>query len=150
MSNIFDKFNKSVDLKGLKADLKDVQENGVSFEDVPLGKYEVAVDKMEVKATKNGDKLMLAVVFKIVAGKQKGRLIFMNQVITTGFGLHNANELLRSLKSGVEIVFDDYNQYAELVEDVLDEIKDNLEYELDYNENDKGYKTFEITDVFED
>lgn len=149
--SIFDKFNKSVDLNGLKEDLKEVQENGMgNFEEVPLGKYEVEVDKMEVKETKKGDKLMLSIVFKVVGGNQKGRLIFYNQVITNGFGLHNANGMLRSLKSGVDVVFDNYGQYADLVDEVLEEIKDNLEYELDYNENDKGYKTFEITDVFED
>lgn len=151
MSNIFDKFNKSMDLDGLKEDMKAAEENkGGNFEDVPLGKYEVAIDKMEIKETKSKDKLMLSVVFKIVAGKYDGRLIFMNQVITNGYGLHNANEFLRSLKSGVEVVFDDYTQYSELVKEVLDEIKDKLEYELNYQENDKGFKIFEIIDVFED
>ena len=65
--SIFDKFNKSVDLEGMKKDVKEVEENGGGgFEDVPFAKYEVAVDKMEVKATKNGDKLMLSIVFKVV------------------------------------------------------------------------------------
>ena len=149
--SIFDKFNKSVDLKGLKEDLKEVQENGGgSYEDVPHGKYEVIIDKMEIKETKKGDKLMLSVTFKVLEGPQKNRLIFMNQVITSPYGLHNSNEFLRSLKSGIDVVFDDYNQYSELVEDIMSSISNRLEYELTYSENDKKFKVFEITDVFED
>ncbi len=149
--SIFEKFNKSVDLEGLKEDLKEVQENGGgNYEEVPLGKYEVKIDKMEIKETKKGDKLMLSVTFKVLDGPQKNRLIFMNQVITSAYGLHNANEFLRSLKSGIDVIFDDYNQYSELVEDIMDAISDRLEYELTYSENDKEFKVFEITDVFED
>ena len=149
--SIFEKFNKSVDLKGLKEDLKEVQENGGgNYEEVPLGKYEVKIDKMEIKETKKGDKLMLSVTFKVLDGPQKNRLIFMNQVITSAYGLHNSNEFLRSLKSGIDVIFDDYNQYSELVEDIMDAISDRLEYELTYSENDKEFKVFEITDVFED
>ena len=149
--SIFDKFNKSVDLKGLKEDLKEVQENsGGSYEEIPLGRYEVTIDKMEIKETKKGDKLMLSVTFKVLEGPQKNRLIFMNQVITSPYGLHNSNEFLRSLKSGIDVVFDDYNQYSELVEDIMSSISNRLEYELTYSENDKKFKVFEITDVFED
>lgn len=149
--SIFDKFNKSVDLEGMKKDVKEVEENGGGgFEDVPFAKYEVAVDKMEVKATKNGDKLMLSIVFKVVDGSYKGRLIFYNQVIMSGFGIHNASEMLRSLKPGFDIIFEDYNQYAELVSMVQDAVKDNFEYLLDYNENDKKFKTYSIEEVYED
>ena len=149
--SIFDKFNKSVDLKGLKEDLKEVQENsGGSYEEIPLGRYEVTIDKMEIKETKKGDKLMLSVTFKVLEGPQKNRLIFMNQVITSPYGLHNSNEFLRSLKSGIDVVFEDYNQYSELVKDIMSSISNRLEYELTYSENDKKFKVFEITDVFED
>lgn len=149
--NIFDKFNKKVDLNGLKDDLKDVQENGGgNFEEVPIGKYEVKIDKMEIKETKSGDKLMLSVIFKVLEGPQKNRLIFMNQVITSAYGLHNSNEFLKSLGSGINVIFEDYGQYAELVIDVLEAITDKIEYELNYGENDKKFKTFEITDIFED
>ena len=149
--SIFDKFNKSVDLEGMKKDVKEVEENGGGgFEDVPFAKYEVAVDKMEVKATKNGDKLMLSIVFKVVDGSYKGRLIFYNQVIMSGFGIHNASEMLRSLKPCFEIIFEDYKQYAELVSMVQDAVKDNFEYLLDYNENNKKFKTYSIVEVYED
>lgn len=149
--SIFDKFNKSVDLEGMKKDVKEVEENGRGgFEDVPFAKYEVAVDKMEVKLNKNGDKVMLSIVFKIVEGKYKGRLIFYNQVMMSGFGIHNASEMLRSLKPGFDIIFEDYDQYAELVSMVQDAVKDNFEYLLDYNENDKKFKTYSIEEVYED
>lgn len=152
--SIFEKFNKNVDLKGLKADLDDVQKNGGGggFEKTPHGKYEVKVEKMELKTTKSGDKPMLSMLFKILDGPHKNKLIFYNQVVTSGYGLHNANEMLKSLKSGEEIVFEDYVSYAALVENVFKAVDGNLEYELDYRAQEKNDKfdEFEIINVFED
>ena len=52
---------------------------------------------MEVKPNKNGDKLMLSIVFKIVDGNYKGRLIFYNQVIMNEIGRRIAIQMLMSL-----------------------------------------------------
>lgn len=146
----FSKFDQSVDLEGLKKDLKEVEENGGTgvYEEVPAGTYEVKIDKLEQVLSKKGDPMM-SVWFKVVSGNCKGRLIFMNQVITQPFQIHIAKEFLKSLDSAFEVDFESYNQFAELIMDIHENIDGVLEYALEYGENNKGYKTFKITEVFE-
>lgn len=141
----FSKFDKQVDLEGLKKDIEDSANN--DFEEVPLGIYEVAITKLELGESKKGDP-MVKVWFKIVSGEYKGSLLFMNQVITRGFQIHIVDEFLRSLDSGIDIHFDSYSQYNELLMDVFEAIDGNFEFALKYGEN-KGFNTFEITDIFE-
>ena len=144
---IWEKFDKSIDTKGLKKDVKEAQENGGNYEEVPYGTYEVKVEKIEMRESKNGDP-MVTIWFKIIAGKFKDSIIFYNQVINKGFQIHLCDELLRSLDTGVNVEFDTYAQYNEVLMDV-GEGSQNLEYALEYGENKKGYPTYKITDVFE-
>ena len=148
-TSIFDKFDKMVDVEGLKQDAKDAAENKMEFKEVPEGKYEVKIDKMELTESKKG-RPMLTVWMKILEGEYKGQLIFYNQVVDMGFGLHNANEFLRSLDSGLDVTFENFRQYGNLIMDIHEAIDGVLEYGLKYGKNSKGYNTYEITDVFED
>lgn len=141
----FSKFDKQVDLEGLKKDIEDSANN--DFKEVPHGTYEVAIAKLELGESKKGDP-MVKVWFKIISGEYKGSLIFMNQVITKGFQIHIVDELLRSLDTDIDIHFDSYSQYNELLLDVFEAVEDNFEYALNYGER-KGFDTFEITEVFE-
>lgn len=141
----FSKFDKQVDLEGLKKDIEDSANN--DFKEVPHGAYEVSIVKLELGESKKGDP-MVKIWFKIVSGEYKGSLIFMNQVITRGFQIHMVDELLRSLGTDIDIHFDSYSQYNELLMTVFDEVEDNFEYALNYGER-KGFDTFEITEVFE-
>ena len=147
-TSIFDKFDKMVDVEGLKQDAKDAAENKMEFKEVPEGRYEVKIDKMELTESKKG-RPMLTVWMKILEGEYKGQLIFYNQVVDIGFGLHNANEFLRSLDSGLDVTFENFNQYGNLIMDIHEAIDGVLEYGLKYGKNSKGYNTYEITDVFE-
>lgn len=141
----FSKFDKQVDLEGLKKDIEDSSNN--DFKEVPHGNYEVAINKLELTESKNGNP-MVTCWFKVLTGNYKGSLIFMNQVITQGFQIHIVNEFLRSLESDVEITFESYSQYNDLLLDVFEAVDGNLEFGLKYGER-KGFNTFEITDVFE-
>lgn len=141
----FSKFDQKVDLEGLKKDIEDSANS--DYKEVPHGNYEVSVNKLELGESKKGDP-MVKVWFKIVSGEYKGSLIFMNQVITQGFQIHIVDELLRSFETDIDIHFDSYSQYAELLADVYETIDGNLEYGLKYGEK-NGFNTFEITDVFE-
>ena len=147
---IWDEFDEKIDTEGLKKDAAEAAENSGDFKEIPHGKYEVEVNKMELKKSKN-DKPMLTIWFKILTGEFKSSLIFYNQVVSTGFGLHNANEFLRSLDSGVEIEFINFKQYHEMLLDVYEAINGNLEYALDYqaNSKNKDFSTYEIVDVFD-
>lgn len=144
----FSKFDKKVDLEGLKNDIADAEENGGgSFKEVPHDTYEVAITKLELDESKKGDP-MVKVWFKILDGEYKNSLIFMNQVITQGFQIHIMDEFLRSLETDIDIIFESYSQYADMLMDIFETIDGNYEYGLKYGEN-KGFNTFEITEVFE-
>lgn len=149
MANIWEKWDKKIDATGLKDDVKKAAENKHDFKEVPKGKYEVKVTKLELKASKKSDDPMLACWMKVIAREYKGQHIFYYQMLTTGFGIHAANEFLRSLESGVDITFENFKQYNDMLMDIMEAIEaDKLEYVLDYGENDKGFKTFKIEDVF--
>lgn len=146
--NIWDQFDNEIDTTGLANDVKEAAENGTSYKEVPHGEYEVAIDKLELVASKNGDP-MVTVWFKVLTGEYKGSRIFMNQVVTQGFQIHIINEFLRSLDTDVNIEFVTYKQYGNLLMDVMEAVDGNLEFGLSYKESKKGFSTYEITDVFE-
>lgn len=151
MTNIYDKWDQEIDTEGLEEAVEELDKNGGQggYDEVPHGIYEVKIDKMELKASKNGDP-MLSVWFKVLSGDYKNSLIFMNQVITRAFQIHIANEFLRSLDTSIDVHFDGkYSHYNETILDIFEEVNGKLEYELDYGENNKGFNTFKITDVFE-
>ena len=147
-NNIWDEFDKTLDIEGMQKDIKNAQENNIEYKEVPIGQYEISIDKLELKKSKNGDP-MVSAWMKILSGEYKGQYIFMNQVITLGFQIHNVNEFLRSLDTGLNIEFIKYAQYADLLSKVKEAVdKQKLEYGIEYGER-KGFKTYKITDVFE-
>lgn len=151
MANIWDKFDKNIDVEGLKADAKEAAENGGGdFKEVPHGEYEVEVNKLELRESKKGDP-MLSIWFKILTGEYKGSLIFYNQVLSSGFGLHKANEMLRSLDSGVTVEFENFGKYNDMLMDIAEVIDGKLEFQLSYTANKKNNKfnEYEIKDIFE-
>ena len=153
MANIFDKWDKENNTEGLAADVKEAAENGTGeYKEVPHGDYEVAVQQMELKASKKGDP-MVSIWFKIVSdGEFKGSMIFMNQVITQGFQVHIVNEILRMMVSEMEkapvIEFKSYKQYGNLIMDIFEAINENFEYALAYKKGKKDFSTYEIKEVF--
>lgn len=148
MANIWEKFDKAIDVEGLQKDVQEAAENGANFKEVPHGNYEVKIEKLELTTSKAGDP-MFTCWMKVLSGEYNGSMIFMNQVITRGFQIHIANEFLRSLDSGIEIEFKSYTQYAQLILDVHEAIDGKCEYALRYQEGKKGFSTYEITEVFE-
>jgi len=89
--DMFSRWDKEIDTEGLQKDVAEAAANGGggNYKEVPHGNYEVAVQQMELKASKKGDP-MVSIWFKIVSdGEYKGSMIFYNQVITQGFQIHN-------------------------------------------------------------
>lgn len=150
MANIWDEFDKAIYTEGLAKDVEEAAENGGRRE-VPHDTYEVAVTKLELVKSKKGDP-MVTCWMKILEGEYKGSLIFMNQVVTQGFQIHIANEFMRALVAEmadpIDIQFKTYNQYGNMIMDVMEAIDNNFEYQLDYRENSKGYNEFEIKEVY--
>ena len=150
MDNIFDKFNQAYGGQELAKEVDEITKNGGSGENVPYGRYEVRIEKLELIESKS-KKPMLTVWFKVIAGTQKERIIFMNQLLDAAFKIHIANEFLKSLDTSVEVKFDgDFNHYAATIKNVYSDLTvDGLEYQLNYSQNKKGFDEFKIEEVFE-
>lgn len=147
----FSKFNNRVDLDGLRKDAAEAANTEFDNEEVPYGKYDVRLEKLELvecKSEKNKGQPMVSVWFRIAEGTQKNRLIFMNQLVNEGFKIHIIKEFLKTLDSGYEIDFVDYNQFGQLLMDIL-EASSDTGFVLDYFENKKGYKAYKIEEVFD-
>nr|DAS60813.1 MAG TPA: Protein of unknown function (DUF669) [Caudoviricetes sp.] len=148
---VFDKWNKAIDVEGLKKDTKEVEANGGKgdYVEVPIGTYEVKIEKMELKESSKGDP-MFSAWFRIIQGEYKSQLLFMNAVIVQGFQIGNVNRFLRSLEAVEDVEFKDYAQYNDLIMDIMEEIgTSGLEYLIDYKKNAKGFPIYTIKEVFE-
>lgn len=154
--NIFAKFNE---MFGGEAGLKDLQNEIANaatttneFVEVPKGDYEVKIVKLEIGETSERSKTpgmpMAKVWFDIIAGEYKGQKIFMNQMLTSAFGFHKMNEFLTSLETGISVVFENFEQYNDLFNQIFEEIDGKAEYQLSYGENNKGYSTYTIVQRF--
>lgn len=117
------------------------------------GIYKVNVLKIELKASKAG-KPMVSMMFKIVSDeeKRKSDIIYYNLVISEGFQIHIANELLKDLTERVsekiEVKFETYSQYSDLLTYIMKKVKNNFIYVLDYKDFNK-YKQIKIVKVLD-
>lgn len=145
--SVWEKFDEMIDTKALKEEVEKASEQG-DFPEVPHGTYEVKIEKLELVESKSG-KPMMTCWMKILDGEYKGQRLFYNQVLHVGFGIHKANEFLRSLDSGLDIEFENFKQYNDLLLDVHEAIDGKLEYAVKYGEDRKGFNTFEIVEVFD-
>lgn len=153
--NIYEKFNNlfgTEGLAGLKQDIESAASNTGDFVEVPKGDYEVKIVKIELGETgeksKNPGMPIAKVWFDIVAGEYKNQKIFMNQMLTSGFGVHKMNEFLNSLETGIPVVFENFQQYGDLFAQIFAEVDGKAEYQLSYSENNKGYSTYTIVQKF--
>lgn len=148
-TNIWDEFDKQIDTKSLAEEVKNSGDAPV-YKDVPEGQYEVQIEKMELVKSKQGGKPMASVWFKIISdGEFKGSHMFMNQILEQPFQIHNFNEFMRSLGTDLEITFESYKQYGNLMMDVHEAISGHLEYAVNFSKNNKGYPVYEIEEIFE-
>lgn len=152
----YSKFDKEVDLDGLKQDIQDAKDgkkknNGEKVE-IPLGTYDVEVTDMELgetgKDSKNPGSPKVKIEFEITAGKYEGLRIWMHQPITQGFQIHLTNQVLRGLAPDMEVEFVSYAQYGKLIDDIFKAIDGVYSYDLVYGE-DKKFKTYTIQNRYE-
>ena len=81
--SIFDKWDKNVDTEGLQKDIAEAEANGGQgdYREVPVGTYEVKIDKMEIKecgSEKHAGEPMFTVQFRILEGDFENSCLFMN------------------------------------------------------------------------
>lgn len=149
----FSKFDAAVDMDALQKDVDKAKAN--EFEDVPDGKYIVSIEKMEIKLTKAGDKLMFAAQFKIKEGEHKNRMIFFNRVIsgntsekwTDAQAIKSVITWLEKLETEVVPEFINYQDFADCVLDIFQEVQGKVELEVQYKSN--AFHPVTINEVFD-
>lgn len=149
----FSKFDGKIDLNALQKEVQDAKET--NYEDVPDGTYVVSIEKMEIKETKAGDKLMFAVQCKIKEGEHKGRMIFFNRVIsgnssakwTDGQAIKSVCTWLDKLETDTAPEFVNYSDFADCVLDIFQEIQGRIEIEVNYKAN--NFNPISIIEVFD-
>ncbi len=148
---IFDKWNSSIDMDGLMKDIAEADENGGGeYKEVPVGTYEVKIEKMELKASSKNDP-MVSIWFKILTGEFQNSYLFMNQVITQGFQISQMNRFLKSLEAvdDEDVEFKNYSQYNDLLMDIYEAVDGQFEYLLEYTQNKKGFPIYKIKESYE-
>lgn len=150
MASIFDKWNKAIDVEGLAKDTKEAESSSGSgdYEEVPVGTYEVKIEKMELKESSKGDPMFVC-WFRIIEGQYKNQLLFMNQVITQGFQIGQVNKFLRSMYLVDEVEFENYGQYNDLIMDIFEAADGKFEFLLDFKKSRKDFPIYTIKEVYE-
>jgi len=154
----FNKFDQMVN----KDELKKQMEAAPEFDDVPAGVYMAVIDKMEVKPTKAGDKLMFAVQMGITETlnapkKQDKRKIFFNRVICGNKTTERWNDgvaikgviswIEKLLDEGDPIEFKNYSQFAGEVLDIFQDICPQVSLKISYDPD--AFNPVEIIEVFD-
>lgn len=154
----FNKFDALVNQEELKKQMDAAPE----YDDVPGGTYMVVIDKMEIKPTKKGDKLMFAVQMGITETidapkKQDKRKLFFNRVICGNKTTEKWNDgvaikgviswIEKLLDEGDSIQFINYSQLAEEVLDIYQDICPQIVLKIDYDPD--AFNPVTIVEVFD-
>lgn len=158
-NEMFAKFNEM--FGNLAQEIKEVGNAPTERKEVPFGNYEVRITKLELGTNQfEGEYYGMPeahVWFKIIGdGEFGGQMLFMNRRLVSltkpsanAFIIHNFNKFLESLETEVEVKFEDWEQYAEMIAYMFCEIDGKAEYQLAYLEDAKGYKSYEIVKRFQ-
>ena len=156
--SIFDKYANNINAEELAASQKEINENaqgGGNYEEVPVGKYEVKVEKLEAKMSSKGNP-MVTIWFRIVNGKFEKSMIFYNGVFHEDWMRHRVVKLLSTLldddshEAEINLILKsgDINLVNNFVMDIHEMIDGKFEYLLNYGTN-KGYQTYDIEEVYD-
>lgn len=156
--SIFEKYADKINADELKASQQEIQSNangGGNREEVPLGKYEVKVDKLECKMSSKNN-LMVSIWFRIMTGKFEKSMIFYNGVFYEDWMRHRVAKFLSDLlddgdrTAEINLILKSNNMQVinDFCLDIHESIDGRLEYLLDYGLS-KGYNTYSITEVYD-
>ena len=155
--NIFEKYAKNINAEELAASQKEITDNasGGDYPEVPVGKYEVKVDKLECKMSKSNNP-MVSIWFKVLEGDFKNSIIFYNGVFYEDWMRHRVVKMLSALldddshEAEINLILKsgDVDTINNFCMDIHEAIDGKFEYLLDYSVK-KGYNTYTIEEVFE-
>lgn len=154
--SIFEKYASKINTEELAASQKEISENatGGDYKEVPLGTYEVEVNKLECKISKT-NKPMVSIWFKILEGDFENSMIFYNAIFTEDWMRHRVVKMLSSIlndsthEAEINLILKsgNVNEINNFCMDIHEEIDGKFEYLLDYDER-KGYNTYTVKEVF--
>lgn len=143
----FSALDKAVDQAQLKKDVEEAKNNSG---DIPKGTYIVGIDKMEIKATKDG-RPMFFMQARVKEGEHENKCVFMNRVI---YGTKNDGNMIQSVltvldKFQTKILpeFSGYQDFVDLVADIYEEIQGKVECEIEYDKD--AFNSISIKEVFD-
>lgn len=162
MNNIFEKFDKQINLNELKEQVANANNNNTTdYPEVPAGSYITKIERMELGTTKDG-RPMFKVQMRLIEGNdyetteflekytKNKPCIFMNRVI---FGTKNDGNMissvigwLKNLGCETPIVFEGYEAFADLILDLAEECQ-NIELEVDYDP--EAFNSITINEVYD-
>lgn len=154
--SIFEKYAKTIDATALEASQKEINENNSGdYPEIPLGKYEVKIEKMEAKMSSKNNP-MISIWFKILEGDFKDSFIFYNGVFYEDWMRHRVVKMLSDLlddpshEAEINLILKDskLDEINNFVMDIHEEVDGKFEYLLDYGER-KGFNTYKIVEVYE-
>ncbi len=148
---IFDKFNKNVNKEEVRKQVQEASQNQGEYKDVPAGDYVGEIEKLELAATKDG-RPMLKVQFRIKEGDYKKHCLFMNRVCA---GTKNDMMMIASIEGWINKLepekplefYGDYNQFAEDIMDIAEEICGNVMLDVSYDPD--AFNNITINDVWD-
>jgi len=155
--SIFEKYASKINAEELAASQKEITDNasGGNYEEVPVGSYEVKVEKLEGKLSSKGNP-MVSIWFRILKGKYENSMIFYNGVFTEDWMRHRVAKFLsdlldegdRTAEINLILKTADVGTINNFCMDIHEYVDGRLEYLLDYGQK-KGYNTYTITEVYE-
>ena len=156
--SIFDKYASKINAEELAASQKEINQNangGGNYPEVPVGKYEVKVEKMEAKMSKT-NKPMVTIWFRILTGEFKDSFIFYNGVFHEDWMRHRVVDFLSELmdddshKAEINLILkdSDIKEINNFIMDIHEVVDGAFEYLLDYGMS-KGFNTYTIKEVYE-
>lgn len=150
----FSKFDKEIDTKELQKQVEEAEKNGGGdFPEIPKGKYMCRLEKMELGTTKD-KRPMLTAMLRIIEGEHKKHCLFLNRPI---YGTKNDANMIASAVGFLKklepsedvgpVVFRNYSQFSDLVDDIMEDVDGELEYQVEYDPD--AFNSIRIKEVYE-
>lgn len=133
-------------------DISNASSNTGDFEELPLGRYEVKINSMELTQSKNGDP-MTKTIFEVVQGQFKGRYMFKNSVIykgdsKDGWRLKQELTFINNLQPTNQVNFYSFSDFEKQISNAFADINSRkLEYLVEIKEK-NNFRTYSIIEVY--
>ena len=149
--NNWQNFDLKID-NNLLNDIQNASSNNGDFEELPLGRYEVKINSMQLTQSKNGDP-MTKTIFEVVQGQYKGRYMFKNSVIYKGdrndaWRLKQELNFINSLQPNDQVNFYSFSDFEKQISDAFANINSRkLEYLVEIKEK-NNFRTYSVIEVY--